>query len=82
MKGSWEAYRFIVNKGKNRTITSIMQKRMRVMNPEQAKTQEEVEAKVQMWKTDVRILLECGQDQDQNMVQNEDQMITKSSPGM
>jgi hypothetical protein len=46
------------------------------MNPEQAKTQEEVEAKVQMWKTDVRILLECGQDQDQNMVQNEDQMIT------
>ena len=29
-----------------------------------------------MWKTDVRILLERGQEQDQNMVQNEDQMIT------
>ena len=76
MKGSWEAYRFIVNKGKNRTMTSIMQKRMRVMNPEQAKSNEEVEAKVQIWKTDVRILLECGQEQDLNMVKNEDQMIT------
>ena len=48
MRGSCEAYRFIVNKGKNRTITSMMQKRMRVMNPERAKTLEEVEGKVQM----------------------------------
>ena len=57
-------------------MTSIMQKRMGVMNPEQAKNIEDVEGKVQMWKTDVRILLECGQEQDQNMVKNEDQMIT------
>ena len=76
MRGSWEAYRFIVNKGKNRTMTSIMQKRIRVMNPEQAKTVEEVEGKVQVWKTDMRILLECGQEQDRNMIKNEDQMIT------
>ena len=57
-------------------MTSIMQKRMRAMNPEQTKTPEEVETKVQMWKTDVRILFEWGQEQDQNMVTNEDQMMT------
>ena len=76
MKGSWEAYRFIVNKGMDRTVTSIMQKRMRVMNPEQAKNSNEVEAKVQRWKTDIRILLDCGQDQDKVMLGNDDQMIT------
>ena len=76
MKGAWEAYRYIVNKGKNITMTAIMSKRMKVMNPDPAKSPGDVEAKLQAWKTDMRILLESGQEQDVKMTANQDQMIT------
>ena len=48
MKGAMESYRYIVQKGRNTTITSIMHHRMRVMNPEVAKNAEDVEEKLQM----------------------------------
>ena len=76
MKGAWESYRYIVNRGKNITMTAVMQKRMKVMNPEPAKRPEDVESKLQSWKTNLRILLETGQEQDIKMVANQDQMIT------
>ena len=76
MAGAWESYRYIVNRGKNITMTAVMQKRMRVMNPDAAKTPEDVETKLQTWKTDMRILLEASQEQDIKMVANQDQMIT------
>ena len=37
VKGALESYRYIVHKGRNTTMTSIMHRRMRVMNPEVAK---------------------------------------------
>ena len=49
---------------------------MRVMNPDAAKAPEDVETKLQAWKTDMRILLETNQYQDIKMVANQDQMIT------
>ena len=42
MKGSMESFR-------NTTMTSIMHRRMRVMNPEVAKNAEDVEKKLHMW---------------------------------
>ena len=49
---------------------------MKVMQPEKAKTVEEVEAKITLWKSDIRILRETRQRQDLEMVSNNDQMIT------
>ena len=76
MKGAMESFRYIVHKGRNTTMTSIMHRRMRVMNPEVAKNAEDVEKKLQMWKNDIRLLLESRQEQDIKMMENNDQMIT------
>ena len=64
MKGAMESFRYIVHQGRNTTMTSIMQRRMRVMNPEVAKNAEDVEKKLQMWKNDIRLSLESPQEQD------------------
>ena len=58
MKGAMESYQHIVHKGRNTTMTSVMHRRIRVMNPEVAKNAEDVEKKLQMWKNDIRLLLE------------------------
>ena len=76
MKGAMESFRYIVHKGRNTTMTSIMHRRMKVMNPEVAKNAEDVEKKIQMWKNDIRLLLESRQEQDIKMMENNDQMIT------
>ena len=43
MKGAMESFRYIVHKGRNTSMTSIMHRRMKVMNPEVAKNAEDVE---------------------------------------
>ena len=60
MKGAMEPYRNIVHKGRNTTMTSIVHFRMRVMNPDVAKIAENVEERLQMWKNDIRLLLESS----------------------
>ena len=57
-------------------MTPIMHRRMRVMNPVVAKNAEDVEKKLQMWKNDIRLLLESRQEQDIKMMETNDQMIT------
>ena len=57
-------------------MTAIMQQRMKVMNSDTAKVPEDVEMKMQTWKTDMRILLETSQEHDIKMVANQDQVIT------
>ena len=76
MKGAMESFRYIIHKGRNTTITSIMHRRMRVMNTEVAKNADDVEKQVQMWKNDIQLLLESRQEQDTKMIENNDQMIT------
>ena len=51
-----DCYRHIVYKGRNATIINMMEKRMKVMNPEQASTVGEIEAKMTAWKADMRYL--------------------------
>ena len=46
-----------------------------VVNSEVAKNAEDVEKKLQMWKNDIRLLLESRQEQDIKMMENNDQMI-------
>lgn len=70
-----ETYRHITYKGKNATIVTRMEKRMRVMNPDPAKDVKDVESKVTAWKGDIRYLQETGDD-DKIMLENNDQMIT------
>ena len=48
--GVFEAYRYITSKGKNATVVSQMNRRMKVMNPEAAKSIKEVEGKINQWK--------------------------------
>ena len=43
MKGAMESFRYIVHKGRNTSMSSIMHRRMKVMNPEVAKNAEDVE---------------------------------------
>ena len=50
--GVFEANRYITSKGKNATVVSQMNRRMKVMNPEAAKNIKEVEGKVNLWKGD------------------------------
>ena len=76
MKGAIESFRYIVHEGRNTTMTSIMHRRMRVMNPEVAENAEDAEKKLQMWRNDIRLLLESRQEQDIKMMENNDQMIT------
>ena len=71
-----ESYRQVVVKGKNATVTSLIDQRFRIMQPEKAKTVEEVEAKLTQWRSDIRILRESRQRQDLEMLSNDDQMIT------
>ena len=70
-----ESYRQVVVKGKNATVTSLIDQRFRIMQPEKAKTVEEVEAKLTQWRSDIRILRESRQRQDLEMLSNDDQMI-------
>ena len=74
--GAFEIYRQLVFRGRNSTVTSQMDQRMKVMQPEKARIVEEVEMKVTQWKSDIRILRETRQKQDIEMVSNSDQMIT------
>ena len=76
MDAAMETYRLMVLKGKNSTVTSLMDQRMRIMQPDKAKTMDEVDMKVTQWKADIRILRESRQRQDVEMVGNDDQMIT------
>ena len=76
MKDAWEAYRYIINKGENITMAAIMRRRMEVINPEPARVPEDIEARLQSWKTDMRILLDSNHPQDVSMVANQDQMVT------
>ena len=76
MKGALESYWCTVHKGRNTTMTSIVHRKVRVMNSEVAKDAENVEEKLQMWKNDIRLLLESRQEQDLKMMENNDQMIT------
>ena len=64
MQGALESYQYIVHKGRNTTMTSIMHRRMRVMNPEVANKAEDVEKKLQMWKNDIHLLLELSHDKN------------------
>ena len=79
MKGAMESFRYIVHKGRNTTMTSIMHRKMKVMNPEVAKNAEDVE-KIQLWKNDIRLLLESRQEQDIKMMENNDQMRSQCYP--
>ena len=76
VQGAMESFRYIVHEGRDTTMTSIMHRRMKVMNPEMAKNAEDVEKKIQMWKNDIRLLLESRQEQDIKMMEINDQMIT------
>ena len=53
-----------------------MDQRVRIMQPDKAKTVEEIEMKLTQWKSDIRILRESRQRQDLEMLKNDDQMIT------
>ena len=74
--GVLDTYRGIAYKGKNAPLTTLMQKRMRVMSPSAAKDITEVEAKLTAWKSDIRYLQEANADQDRAMLNNMDQMAT------
>ena len=65
----------IIYKGKNATIITMMEKRMRVMNPQKANTTTDIEAMMTAWKADIRYLREASAD-DQQMLDNAHQMIT------
>ena len=56
MNEAIEGYRFIINKGKNATVRTLMEKRMKVMNPEGAKDAKDIEKRLMMWKGDCRYL--------------------------
>ena len=71
-----ETYRYVVHKGKNATIRVVMEKRVKVMNPEPAKDMTEIEAKMTAWKSDIRYLKEMRDEQDLIMLTNDEQMIT------
>ena len=75
-KDAMETYRYINHKGKNSNIISLMEKRTKVMNPDQASRIEEVEGKMMMWKEDRRYLMEANHKQDQEMIANDEQMCT------
>ena len=53
-----------------------MEQRIKIMNPEKAKSIDDVDAKVTQWRSDIRVLRESRQKQDLEMVGNDDQMIT------
>ena len=46
MANSMEAYRQLIFKGKNATVTSLMDRRVRIMQPDKAKTIEEGEMRI------------------------------------
>ena len=71
-----EGYRFIVHKGKNATLRTLMDKRTKVMNPTAAKDVKEIEKKLMAWKSDCRYLKEMNNKQDIVMFENQEQMIT------
>ena len=50
IKSSFDSYRHISHKGKNATIQAQMHRRIKVMNPDAAKSVAEVEAKMNNWK--------------------------------
>ena len=50
VRDALEMYRHIVHKGKNATIITKMEKRMKVMSPEPAKDATEIEDKIMLWK--------------------------------
>ena len=72
---SLDCYRHIIYKGKNATIINMMEKRMRVMNPQKASTMADIESMMTAWKADIRYLREASPD-DQQMLDNAHQMIT------
>ena len=76
MDGSFESYRLLIVKGRNSTVTSLMDQRMKIMQPEKASKVEDVEMRITQWKADIRILRESRQRQDLEMLNNHDQMIT------
>ena len=76
MDGSFESYRQLTVKGRNSTVTSLMDQRMKIMQPEKASKVEDVEMRITQWKADIRILRESRQRQDLEMLNNHDQMIT------
>ena len=76
MENSMDSYRHITQRGTNNTIQTQMMRRMKVMNPEAAKNVSDVEAKVNNWKSDIRILMEIDNEQDKAMYKASDQMIT------
>ena len=68
MGASMDSYRHIAHKGKNATIQAQMHRRIKVMNPDAAKNISEVEAKINTWKNDMRLLAEARQAQDVAML--------------
>ena len=59
-EGAFEAFRYVVAKGKNANVTHKMAMRTKAMNPEQAKHVKEVEKKISEWKVNLRYLIEIG----------------------
>ena len=53
LKGAMESYR--VHQGRNMTMTSIMYRRMNVMNFEAAMHVQDIDRNLQMWKNDIRL---------------------------
>ena len=72
--GVFEAYRHINQRGKNATISSLIERRMKVMKPEAAKTLDDVESKLTAWKDDMRYLREARHKEDEVMLQNDAHM--------
>ena len=71
-----DSYRHISYKGKHAMVQAQMQRRVRVMNPELAKNINDIEAKMYIWKHDLRLLTEARLEQDIAMFKDDDQMIT------
>ena len=71
----FETYRYVVWKGRNATVQTMMDKRTSVMNPVAATTLAEVEACMATWKSDIKYLEKAKNAQDIAMLANHDQMI-------
>ena len=76
IKEAMENYRYIHFKGKNATITSLMDRRLRVMHPQEANGLEDIELKMLAWKTDIKFLREMEEEQDLAMLNDDTQMCT------
>ena len=58
-----EAYRGIYRKGINRSEDAILEHQAKVLSPEPAKNEDDIEAKLLAWKDNIRIVMEAT-DQD------------------